>query len=121
MVTLRPRASKIAPSEAAAIPLPSEDTTPPVTNTIRFMLTYNPFGKPANRVTETLVRDGLLGYRGTSCIPRDKAPLPLQRMRNQTLLTTIDVTPTNDLISNGNQRRPLSQPGWNTVRLCQLL
>ena len=27
MVTLRPRASKIAPSEAAAIPLPSEDTT----------------------------------------------------------------------------------------------
>src|SRR5690606_32427263 len=31
--TLRPRASRIAASEAAAMPLPSEDTTPPVTKT----------------------------------------------------------------------------------------
>src|SRR5512139_1484766 len=29
--TLRPRASRMAPSEAAAMPLPSDDTTPPVT------------------------------------------------------------------------------------------
>src|SRR5207244_2565561 len=36
--TLRPRASRIAPSEAEAIPLPSEDTTPPVTNTKRVMV-----------------------------------------------------------------------------------
>src|SRR5450830_336374 len=33
MVTLRPRDSRIAAREAAAIPLPREDTTPPVTNT----------------------------------------------------------------------------------------
>jgi len=33
MVTLRPRDSNIAAREAAAMPLPSEDTTPPVTNT----------------------------------------------------------------------------------------
>src|SRR5471030_2912932 len=33
MVTLRPRDSKIAAREAEAIPLPREDTTPPVTNT----------------------------------------------------------------------------------------
>src|SRR6266404_5023534 len=32
---LRPRASRIAPREAAAMPLPNEDTTPPVTNTKR--------------------------------------------------------------------------------------
>src|ERR1700716_2645725 len=32
MVTLRPRDSRIAAREAAAIPLPREDTTPPVTN-----------------------------------------------------------------------------------------
>src|SRR5690606_16226895 len=32
-VTRRPRASRIAASEAAAMPLPSEDTTPPVTKT----------------------------------------------------------------------------------------
>src|SRR3954467_6731192 len=32
-VTLRPRDSRIAAREAAAIPLPREDTTPPVTNT----------------------------------------------------------------------------------------
>jgi hypothetical protein len=31
IVTRSPRASRIAPSEAAAMPLPSEDTTPPVT------------------------------------------------------------------------------------------
>src|SRR5215207_6440559 len=37
MVTLRPRASKSAPNEAAAIPLPSEDTTPPVIKTNRVM------------------------------------------------------------------------------------
>src|SRR3954462_13918249 len=33
MVTLSPRDSRIAAREAAAIPLPKEDTTPPVTNT----------------------------------------------------------------------------------------
>src|ERR1700732_5078894 len=32
---LMPRASRIAPSEAEAMPLPNEDTTPPVTNTKR--------------------------------------------------------------------------------------
>ena len=77
MVTFRPRASRMAPSEAAAIPLPSEDTTPPVTNTNRFMLTYNPFGKTANGMTETSSWDGRLGYSGITCIPSDKAPLPL--------------------------------------------
>src|SRR5437763_1857341 len=38
IATLSPRASRIAPSEAEAIPLPSEDTTPPVTNTKRVMV-----------------------------------------------------------------------------------
>src|SRR3954447_24592998 len=33
--TLRPRASRMAPRDAAAMPLPNEDTTPPVTNTKR--------------------------------------------------------------------------------------
>src|SRR5208283_3198597 len=37
MLILRPRASRIAPSEADAMPLPSEETTPPVTNTNRLM------------------------------------------------------------------------------------
>src|SRR5690625_6293853 len=39
MVTLRPRASRIAAREAEAIPLPKEETTPPVTNMYRVM--YN--------------------------------------------------------------------------------
>jgi hypothetical protein len=34
IVTLRPRASRMAASEAAAMPLPSEETTPPVTKTM---------------------------------------------------------------------------------------
>src|SRR5688572_15375231 len=33
LVTLMPRDSRIAAREAAAIPLPREETTPPVTNT----------------------------------------------------------------------------------------
>jgi hypothetical protein len=33
MVTLMPRDSSIAPKLAAAMPLPREETTPPVTNT----------------------------------------------------------------------------------------
>src|ERR1700729_4252153 len=35
MLILRPRASRIAPSDADAMPLPSEETTPPVTKTNR--------------------------------------------------------------------------------------
>ena len=34
MVTFKPRASKTAAKDAPAIPLPSEDTTPPVTKII---------------------------------------------------------------------------------------
>jgi hypothetical protein len=37
MVTLIPRDSKIAPRLAAAMPLPREETTPPVTNTYLVM------------------------------------------------------------------------------------
>ena len=37
MLILSPRASRIAPKEAEAMPLPSEETTPPVTNTNRVM------------------------------------------------------------------------------------
>src|SRR5579859_3703166 len=46
MLILSPRASRIAPNEADAIPLPSEDTTPPVTNTNRVIGT----AKLLNRV-----------------------------------------------------------------------
>src|SRR5580704_72328 len=35
IATFSPRASRIAPKDAAAMPLPNEDTTPPVTNTKR--------------------------------------------------------------------------------------
>jgi hypothetical protein len=38
MVTLRPLASSTAPSEAAAIPLPKEETTPPVTKIKRVIV-----------------------------------------------------------------------------------
>src|SRR5207342_18941 len=37
MVILRPRASRMAASDAAAMPLPNEDTTPPVTKMRRVM------------------------------------------------------------------------------------
>lgn len=38
MVTLRPRDSKIDARDAAAMPLPKEETTPPVTNMYLVML-----------------------------------------------------------------------------------
>lgn len=37
MLTFNPRASRIAPKDAAAMPFPSEDTTPPVTQIYRVM------------------------------------------------------------------------------------
>ena len=37
MVTFKPRASKIAARDAEAMPLPKEDTTPPVTKIKRVM------------------------------------------------------------------------------------
>src|SRR5882724_4212799 len=43
MAILRPRASRIAPREAAAMPLPNEDTTPPVTNTKRVITIFEGF------------------------------------------------------------------------------
>src|ERR1700733_7149114 len=37
MAMVSPRASRMAPSEAAAMPFPNEETTPPVTKTKRLM------------------------------------------------------------------------------------
>jgi hypothetical protein len=38
IVTFKPRASRIAAKDAAAIPLPKEETTPPVTNIYRVVI-----------------------------------------------------------------------------------
>src|SRR4029077_20684814 len=38
MLILSPRASRMAPRDADAMPLPSEETTPPVTKTNRVMM-----------------------------------------------------------------------------------
>jgi hypothetical protein len=42
MVTFKPRASKMAASEEAAIPLPNDETTPPVIN-INFVMFFEIF------------------------------------------------------------------------------
>src|SRR5690554_1189892 len=42
MVTRSPRDSRMAANEAAAIPLPREETTPPVTNTYLVIVEYTP-------------------------------------------------------------------------------
>lgn len=44
MVTFKPRASNIAASEAAAIPFPNDETTPPVTK-IYLVVMLNPENK----------------------------------------------------------------------------
>ena len=38
MVTFKPRASRMAAKDAAAMPLPSEETTPPVTKIYRVVI-----------------------------------------------------------------------------------
>src|SRR5881227_4365571 len=57
--TFRPRDFSSRPSDAAVIPLPSDETTPPVTNTyLACLLTYAP---PFRRVTGP--REGIIRER----------------------------------------------------------
>src|SRR5580698_884352 len=76
MLILRPRASRMAPKEAEAMPLPSEETTPPVTKTNRFMMGHRRLNA-ADRLIfkERIVRrsqgnkleyDGSSDYQNTS-------------------------------------------------------
>src|SRR5690606_27370325 len=69
IVTRRPRASRIAASEAAAIPLPSEDTTPPVTK-IRGVTGLAGFMAPAARWKATFYRMGRPRRTGWTGRPR---------------------------------------------------
>src|SRR6185437_3453223 len=51
MVTLRPRASRMAPREAEAMPLPNEETTPPVTKT-NWVICWTPESGAGNGAAE---------------------------------------------------------------------
>src|SRR6185503_15840210 len=51
----RPRASRMAPSDAAAMPFPNEETTPPVVNT--YLVMRDPVARGKNRI------DGPAGYQ----------------------------------------------------------
>src|SRR4051812_18782157 len=82
MVTLRPRDSRIAASEAAAIPLPREDPTPPVTKTNLVIVLKVPNGtrgkfelylKPAN------TSSGQRNKRATWARPRQR-PQPIHHL-----------------------------------------
>src|ERR1700683_2917380 len=55
MLILRPRASRMAPNEAEAMPLTSEETTPPVTKTNRFIVGHRRLNVcfPPNRCGQT--------------------------------------------------------------------
>src|SRR5690606_5295415 len=64
-VTLRPRDSRIAARDADAMPLPKEDTTPPVTNTNLVM----------SRASLSLAGGGNADYRGGTLAPRGRLPL----------------------------------------------
>src|ERR1700730_8663819 len=76
MLILRPRASRMAPKDAEAIPLPSEETTPPVTKTNRFMMGHRRLNvcRPLDLKKRMLKRsqreqleyDGSSGYQNAS-------------------------------------------------------
>src|ERR1700733_6768118 len=72
--TLKPRACSSAPSAAAAIPLPRDETTPPVTNTYRVMGAHHTepnraWGSPSVRIhtfgsNQLVGADGPAGFGG---------------------------------------------------------
>src|SRR5258708_36332586 len=63
MAILRPRASRIAPREAAAMPLPNEDTTPPVTNTKRVIKIFEGF--LSTKESQERLNDGRTSYHNS--------------------------------------------------------
>src|SRR5690348_8359733 len=62
MEIFRPRASRMAPRDAAAMPFPNEETTPPVTNTKRVMGILPP-GLRMHRMPRGTGDDGPTGYQ----------------------------------------------------------
>ena len=70
MLIFKPRASRMAPREADAMPLPSEETTPPVTKTNRVMIGSPPLnGFPARsdiRHARSRAKKELLKFDGSS-------------------------------------------------------
>src|SRR5690606_31196585 len=90
-VTLRPRDSRIAARDAEAMPLPREDTTPPVTNTNLVM----------SRASQSLAGGGNGDYRGRASVGRAVLLLPLQvacqrlaRTRSKKLRSSLPFPPT---------------------------
>src|ERR1700732_424819 len=77
MLTLSPRASRMAPRDADAMPLPSEETTPPVTKTNRVMMGHRRLKEPSARHSNSRERkqshmgqwefDGNSGYHIRPC------------------------------------------------------
>src|SRR5262245_18295124 len=81
MLILRPRASRMAPRDAAAMPLPSEETTPPVTQIKRVIVvpsleregrcvSIGSGGCQENLVNGAAssdIDDGRAGYRNDAC------------------------------------------------------
>lgn len=61
MVTVRPRASSNAPNEAAAMPLPKDDTTPPVIK-MHFVIYLN-FNEVNNGKLRKAPMDGIRVYK----------------------------------------------------------
>src|ERR1700749_2186250 len=80
MLILRPRASRMAPREAAAMPFPSEETTPPVTNT-NWVICWTPESGAGNGAAEFGKTDYKRGpslkgpRRAVGCFP-GKTPYP---------------------------------------------
>src|SRR6201996_4701225 len=98
MLIFRPRASRIAPNDAEAMPLPSDDTTPPVTKTNRFIVSHRRLftfavRQKVRRISQTKPKGTMgirrefrladrrvpdnpsasLGHEGT-CLPNDPEP-----------------------------------------------
>src|SRR5690606_123397 len=76
IVTRRPRASRMAAREAAAMPLPREDTTPPVTKTREGV---DPVGVMVAKGLENGILPGV--HRGVLVPARNRPPARALRLR----------------------------------------
>src|SRR5580692_2738689 len=119
MATVRPRASRMAPREAAAMPFPNEETTPPVTKTKRLMgLKGIPPDK--NNACRCAGSTGEQTIKSGGSVPDESQPFGARRGRLPARVHP-EVTCRHQLLAGEQQRQLLTLDERNSLLLQQTL
>src|SRR4029453_16949019 len=123
--TLSPRVSRIAPSDAAAIPLPSEETTPPVTQ-INLVIgaTAAGFERRDDSLIETSleclppvdIRTERLGLGQHRAVPPAQLPRVLALARGK-FRAAGEIADVNQRLARVEERHLVAQPGQHAALL----